>query len=119
MKTVLAALAACLFAAAAGAQNEADWKPYFSYSGITFYYAPSSLSRDGDTRTLKWHDTANPQVVFRARIDCAAHTMQSLSADQYDLLTGTYYGTEDLSGQPADELGGPASMGGALAKAVC
>lgn len=120
MKSLAAvAIAALLLTCPAPAQNEPDWQAYFSVQGITFFYSPSSLSRDGALRTVKWHDTLNPQVVFRSRIDCTAHTMQSLSADQYDLLTGQYYETDDISTQPPDPLGDAASMGGALAKTVC
>lgn len=101
------------------AQNESDWKPYFTFEDITFFFAPSTLVRDGTLRTVKWHDTRNPQVVFKVRIDCAARTIQSLSADEYDLITGDYYETQDLSGTPVDELGSPKSMGSHLEKVVC
>jgi hypothetical protein len=77
------------------------------------------VKKDGAVRTVKWHDSRNPQVVFKVRIDCTAHSIQSLTADQYDLLTGDYYETTDISGQPPEELGGPDSMGSALAKTVC
>jgi hypothetical protein len=101
------------------AQNESDWKPYFTFEDITFYYAPSTIQRDGDLRAVKWHDTRNPQVVFKVRINCAKRTIQSLSADEYDLVTGDYYETQDLSGTPVDELGSPKSMGSNLEKVVC
>lgn len=114
-----AILVAALLISPALAQNESDWKPYFTFEDITFFYAPSTLHRDGALRTVKWHDTRNPQVVFKVRIDCAARTIQSLSADEYDLNTGDYYETQDLSGTPLDVLGTPASMGSHLEKVVC
>ena len=120
MRAAPALLVAVLGLIPAEAQNETDWKPYFTYSDIIYYYAPSSLVRDGDTRIVKWHDTRNPQVVFKSRIDCAAHTITSVSADEYDLITGAYYDTKDLSENAvADPLGTPASMGSHLAAVVC
>jgi hypothetical protein len=110
---------AALLTGPALAQNESDWVPYFTYKDVTFFFAPSTLQKDGVLRTVKWHDSRNPQVVFKVRIDCTARTIQSLSADEYDLLTGDYYETADLSAQPPDPLGSPASMGSALAKVVC
>ncbi len=101
------------------AQNESDWKPYFTYEDITFFYSPSTLVRDGHLRVVKWHDTRNPQVVFKVRIDCEARTIQSLSVDEYDLITGDYYESQDLSSTPVDPLGTDASMGSHLAEAVC
>jgi hypothetical protein len=117
----LACVAAMVILASAPAfgQNESDWKPYFTYKDVTFFFAPSTLKRDGAVREVKWHDTRNPQVVFKIRIDCAARTIQALSADQYDLLTGAFYATADLSTTPVDALGGPDSMGSHLAGAVC
>jgi len=116
--TALACLVLALTPAAA--QNETDWKPYFTFKSVTFYFSPSTVARDGDVRTVKWHDTLNPQVVFESRIDCVARTITSVSADEYDLITGEYYDTKDLSqnAQP-DELGTSASMGSHLAAAVC
>jgi hypothetical protein len=119
MRGAAAVLAVVLSSGPALAQNESDWKPYFSYDGITFYYSPSTLVRDGHQRVVKWHDTRNPQVVFKVRIDCVARTIQSLSVDEYDLITGEYYETQDLSSTPVDDLGTDVSMGSHLAKAVC
>jgi len=103
----------------AAAQNESDWLAFFTYEGVTFYWSPASLKREGTARVVKWHDTRNPQVVFKVQIDCKARTIQSLSADEYDLNTGAYYQTQDLSGSPVDTLGTPASMGSKLAATVC
>lgn len=114
-----AAAAAVLLTAPAPAQNESDWKPYFTYQDVTFFYAPSTVRRDGEAREVKWHDSRNPQVVFKVRIDCATHTFRSLAADQYDLITGEFYDTADLSNTPPDDLGGPDSMGSHLAGVVC
>ncbi len=119
MRGAPAALFAALLAVPALAQNETDWKPYFTFEDITFFFAPSTIQREGSMRWVKWHDTRNPQVVFKVRIDCKARTIQSLSVDEYDLITGAYYETQDLSGTPTDELGTEASMGSHLAKAVC
>ncbi len=123
MKPIYAAAGAFVLVASlmprAAAQNESDWKPYFTFKDVTFYYAPSTLKRDGTVRLVKWHDSRNPQVVFQVRIDCAARTIQSLAADQYDLITGEFYETTDLSSQPVDKLGTPDSMGSHLAKVVC
>jgi hypothetical protein len=115
----LACVTAMVILANGAALGQNGWTPYFTYKDVTFYYEPSSVLRDGALRTVKWHDTRNPQVVFKVRIDCAAHTVASLSADQYDLITGDYYDTADLSNQPPDTLGGPDSMGSHLAKVVC
>lgn len=104
----------------ASAQNETDWNPYFTFQNVTFYYAPSTVQRDGAIRIVKWHDTLNPQVVFRSRIDCAARTITTVSADEYDLITGEWYDTKDLSENAAtDALGTNASMGSHLAAVVC
>lgn len=116
---LLATLALPSPATLSAAQNESDWKLYFTFQNVTFFYAPSTLQRQGTLRVVKWHDSRNPQVVFKVRIDCAARTVQSLAADQYDLITGTYYETTDLSAQPPDGLGTPDSMGSHLANAVC
>jgi hypothetical protein len=115
-----ALLMAVMWCVPALAQNETDWAAYFTYQDITFYYAPSTVERNGATRIVKWHDTRNPQVVFKSRIDCAARTITSISADEYDLITGEWYDTKDLSehAQP-DDLGTPASMGSHLAATVC
>jgi hypothetical protein len=118
MRSPILLMAAVLMAPAL-AQNESDWVRYFTFQDVTFFFAPSTLQKDGAVRVVKWHDSRNPQVVFKVRIDCTAHTIQTLEADEYDLLTGDYYETADLSGQPPDELGGPDSMGSALAKTVC
>jgi hypothetical protein len=123
MKAITAAAGALILVTSlmpqAAAQNESDWKPYFTFKDVTFYFAPSTVQRDGTVRLVKWHDSRNPQVVFQVRIDCAARTIRSLAADQYDLITGEYYETTDLSSQPADDIGTPDSMGSHLAKAVC
>lgn len=119
MRRAAAWLVTAVFCAPALAQNETDWKPYFTYQDVTFFYSPSSMSRDGHRRLVKWHDTRNPQVVFKVLIDCKAWTIQSLSVDEYDLITGEYYETQDLSSTPADTLGTEASMGSHLAEAVC
>jgi len=119
MRLACVPLMAILLTSAALGQNESDWKPYFTYKDVTFFYAPSTLKRDGAVREVKWHDTRNPQVVFKIRIDCAARTIRALAADQYDLLTGDFYDTADLSSTPVDALGGPDSMGSHLASAVC
>ena len=113
-------LVALLSLSPAAAQNETDWKAYFTFKDVTFYYSPSTLVRDGDTRIVKWHDTINPQLVFKSRVDCAARTITSVSADEYDLITGEYYDTKDLTENAvADPLGTPASMGSHLASVVC
>lgn len=119
MRLACVPLMAILLATAAPGQNESDWKAYFTFKTVTFFYSPSTLRRDGAVREVKWHDTRNPQVVFKIRIDCTARTIQALSADQYDLITGAYYETADLSGTPVDQLGSPDSMGSHLAGAVC
>jgi hypothetical protein len=119
MRLVCVLVVAVLLTGPALAQNESDWVPYFTYNGVTFFYSPASQTRDRAARIVKWHDSKNPQVVFKVRIDCTARTIQSLAADEYDLLTGDYYETADLSDQPPDQLGSPASMGSALAKTVC
>ncbi len=116
---IAAVLTASALAPPALAQNESDWVPYFAFEDVTFFFAPSTLQKDGVARIIKWHDSRNPQVVLEVRIDCTARTIQSLSADEYYLLTGMYYETADLSAQPPDPLGTPASMGSALAKTVC
>jgi len=113
-------LAVALCAGVAQAQNESDWQPFFAVRGTTFYYAPSTVRRDGDLRSVKWHDSLNPQVVFLMRIDCKARTIQSLSVDQYDLNTGAYYASQDLSANSQPEpIEGPATMGAKLAEIVC
>ncbi|GAA0555805.1 hypothetical protein [Rhizomicrobium electricum] len=112
-------LIAAALTAPALAQNESDWVSYFTFQDVKFFYAPSTVQKDGAVRIVKWHDSRNPQVVFKVRIDCTARTIQSLEADEYDLLTGDYYETADLSGQPPDPLGASDSMGSALAKTVC
>ncbi len=119
MRGAAALLAVVIIGSPALAQNESDWKPYFTYDGITFYYSPSTIVRDHWLRTVKWHDSRNPQVVFKVRIDCNARTIHSLSVDEYDLLTGDYYATQDLSTTPVDPLGAEASMSSHLAKVVC
>jgi len=115
-----AVVAMVLALSPAAAQNETDWRPYFTFKDVTYYFSPSTVARDGNMRVVKWHDTLNPQVVFKSRIDCAAHTITSVSADEYDLITGEYYDTKDLSANDDTEgLGTPASMGSHLAAAVC
>lgn len=119
MKTVACGVLTAVLVIPATAQNESDWKPYFTFHDVTFFYAPSTVKRAGSQREVKWHDSRNPQVVFKVHIDCAARTIRSLAADEYDLITGDYYETADLSNTPTDELGSPDSMGSALATAVC
>ena len=120
MRGTAALLLSALWLFPASAQNETDWKSYFTYQGVTFYYAPSTVERDGAARVVKWHDTLNPQVVFKSRIDCGARTITSISADEYDLITGEWYDTKDLSENAMpDDLGSPSSMGSHLAAVVC
>ena len=119
MRLVCVPLVAFLLSTAALGQNESDWKSYFTYKDVTFFYAPSTLKRDGAVREVKWHDSRNPQVVFKIRIACAARTIRALAADPYDLATGEFYATADLTNTPIDPLGTPDSMGSHLAGAVC
>jgi hypothetical protein len=112
-------LLACLTALPARAQS--DWTQFCYDSGVnvTFYYSPSSVQRNGDYATAKWHDSNNPELVFLAQVACSARTIQSLSVDRYD-QNGAFIETVDLSGKSTpQEIGPPGTMGANLSQAVC
>ncbi|MDE1987089.1 MAG: hypothetical protein KGL29_02530 [Alphaproteobacteria bacterium] len=104
----------------APAAAQSDWTQYFDYQGITFYYAPSTVTHNGGMTTAKWHDSNHPEIVFLVQIDCSARTIQSMSVDKYDPQSGAFLGSVDLTGQSAPEqIGADYTMAAHLAQVTC
>jgi|SRR3974390_1165269 len=100
---------------------QSDWQEiaHDSQANVTFYYSPSSVQRNGNFSTAKWHDSNHPELIFTAQVDCSARTIQSLSVDVYE-TDGTFKETVNLAanGSPQD-VGPPGTFGSNLLQAIC
>ena len=103
-----------------------DFVEYYYNSGANthFYYSPASVRSEDSTREVAWTDSTLQQanhgterIVFHARIDCAAQTIQSLWTESFSLSGGESLGVTPLYAPPDPYRAG--AMGGYLAARVC
>lgn len=100
--------------------NLKDWRIFFTYHNVSYYYLPSSISHHGSLGYVRWYASITPYVIYRNETNCAARTIQNISVEVFDQRTGAYKKTMDLrANSNPDPIPASYKMGAHLAQMVC